>query len=74
MFETLYEIKKNNLRDYVQGYEDRDAILLNVNVARPESRGEIKLKSKNPRDHLYINSNYLEQDKDVQVAMEGWDI
>ena len=37
----------------------------------PRSRGEIRLKSKNPSDHPLIDPHYLEDDADMQVLLAG---
>ena len=38
---------------------------------RPESRGSIKIKTKNPTDHPAIFANYLDTEEDRRVAVEG---
>jgi choline dehydrogenase len=41
------------------------------NLARPESRGTIKIRSTDPRQHPSIQPNYLGASKDVQTMREG---
>lgn len=50
---------------YVDGFACRAALL------RPESRGEVTLKSANPRDHLRIKQNFLQTEKDRKVQRAG---
>ena len=41
------------------------------NVARPESRGSIRIRSKNPSEHPAIQPNYFEQPDDLRVMRDG---
>ncbi len=41
------------------------------NIARPESRGSIKIQSTDPRQHPAIQPNYFEQPDDVRVMRDG---
>ncbi len=50
---------------YVDGFACRAAVL------RPESRGEITLKSANPRDLVRIKQNFLQTDKDRKAQRAG---
>jgi 4-pyridoxate dehydrogenase len=50
---------------YLDGFACRAAVL------RPESRGEVTLKSANPRDHLRIKQNFLQAEKDRKVLRAG---
>jgi choline dehydrogenase len=42
-----------------------------ITVCRPESRGEVKLKSTDPTDTLLIDPNFLGDEKDMQTIMAG---
>lgn len=47
------------------------AITMNV---RPKSSGSIKLVSSNPFVHPIIDPGYLQNEEDLQVLLEGWQI
>lgn len=44
---------------------------IDVTHLRPESRGELTLKSNNPYDKPFINPNYLATDYDLNMLREG---
>ena len=50
---------------YVDGFACRAAVL------RPESRGELTLKSADPRDHMRIKQNFLSTDRDRRALRAG---
>lgn len=50
---------------YEDGFACRAAVL------RPESRGEVTLKSADPRDHLRIKQNFLQTEKDRRTQRAG---
>ncbi|KAG4065499.1 hypothetical protein HA402_013269 [Bradysia odoriphaga] len=72
------EMKRNfNLKDELyekvfQPLEDRKttAFALGGFILRPKSRGEIKLKNKNPFDHPLIYPNYYSHPDDVELSMK----
>ena len=47
---------------------------LHMCVLRPESRGEIKLKSADPEQAPLIQANYLEVEHDLKLMIEGFKI
>ncbi len=47
---------------------------LHMCVLRPESRGEIKLKSSDPAAHPHIQANYLAVENDLKLMVEGFKI
>ena len=47
---------------------------LHMCVLRPESRGEIKLKSADPEDAPHIQANYLDAEHDLKLMTEGFKI
>jgi choline dehydrogenase len=49
----------------------RNGYSLHICTLRPESRGTIRLKSKNPADHPLIDANYLAERRDLDTLMEG---
>jgi choline dehydrogenase-like flavoprotein len=44
---------------------------MHVCVLRPESRGQLSLKSSNPRDRIKIDFNFLTQENDRKVLVDG---
>ncbi|XP_037037108.1 glucose dehydrogenase [FAD, quinone]-like [Bradysia coprophila] len=72
------EMKKNfNFKEELyekvfQPLEDRKAagFALGAFILRPKSRGEIKLKNKNPFDHPLIYPNYYSHPDDVELSMK----
>ena len=50
---------------YADGFACRAAVL------RPESRGEVTLKSADPREHLRIRQNFLRAEKDRKALYAG---
>lgn len=44
---------------------------LHVCVLRPESRGKLSLRSANPQDPIKIDFNFLTQEKDAKVLVDG---
>uniref|UniRef100_A0A0B6ZWA2 Glucose-methanol-choline oxidoreductase N-terminal domain-containing protein n=1 Tax=Arion vulgaris TaxID=1028688 RepID=A0A0B6ZWA2_9EUPU len=64
--------------EVVQDYLYRDNITNNFVclpcALRPVSRGEIKLRSKDPFDHPLIYPNYFQRKEDLEVILKGVDI
>merc|ERR1712157_97034 len=44
---------------------------LNVYLSRPYSRGSCKLQSTDPRDHLKLEFNFLEDERDRKALISG---
>lgn len=59
------------LFDHARIKPDRHGFSIHVCQVRPESRGEIKLKSANPLEHPAIHANYLATETDVVTMREG---
>ena len=53
------------------GLHPWSGVTASVCVLRPESRGEITLRSADPREHPRIVANYLSADYDRRVLVEG---
>lgn len=45
--------------------------LFSLPFSRPKSRGNIRLRSSDPRDPPHIQPNYLSHEKDLRVAAEA---
>jgi len=51
--------------------EGKDAFTICVNLLRPKSRGEVRLRSRNPMDKPLIYSRYFSHPQDIKVLVEG---
>jgi choline dehydrogenase len=49
----------------------KDGYSLHVCTLRPESRGTIRLKSKDPKEHPLIDANYLAERRDLDTLIDG---
>jgi choline dehydrogenase len=47
------------------------AIALSVAVVKPDSRGTLTLRSRDPREQPEIDCNYLDEDRDARRMLEG---
>jgi choline dehydrogenase len=47
------------------------AIALSVAVVKPDSRGTLRLRSRNPREQPEIDCNFLAEDRDARRMLEG---
>lgn len=52
-------------------YTHHDSASLLVTLARPKSRGTIRLRSSDPFDDPIIDPNYYRDPQDVRVMLEG---
>lgn len=50
----------------------RNGITLNSAYLRPKSRGEVRLKSNDPRAKVHINPNYWGEDHDIRLSIDGF--
>ena len=48
-----------------------DGFMFSLGLMRPKSRGAVRLKSANPREHPAIRFNYLEAASDCRVMVDG---
>ena len=51
--------------------DEGHGVSLGATQVRPESRGEVRLRSANPFDDPAIDPNYLDEEKDLDVLVEG---
>ncbi|SHJ11456.1 choline dehydrogenase [Shimia gijangensis] len=54
-----------------EGVHPYSAFTMSVCQLRPESRGELRLASSDPRDKIKIHPNYLSTDLDCRTIVEG---
>lgn len=57
--------------DLYGGLTDKDGAMLLPKLLQPYSVGELKLKSTNPFEHPSIDPNYLSDERDVKIMVEG---
>jgi len=50
---------------YNEGFSLRPVLL------HPQTRGVVRLKSRDPTDHPYIEPNYLAHPDDIKILLEG---
>jgi len=56
---------------YYKPLEGKDAFTILVNLLRPKSRGEVRLRSRNPLDKPLIYSGYFTHPQDIKVVVDG---
>lgn len=63
--------KDEFIHQYLETNKQQPTIQFLVTLLRPKSRGNVKLRSKNPHDSPIINPNYLTEDEDVETLLRG---
>lgn len=63
--------KNEFIHQYLKTNKKQPTIQSIVTLLKPKSRGNIKLRSKNPHDSPIINPNYLTEDEDVETLLRG---
>ncbi|MBM3561265.1 MAG: choline dehydrogenase [Alphaproteobacteria bacterium] len=53
------------------GLHDKPGFMVAMNMSRPQSRGRIRIKSANPREHPSMVANYLAEEIDRKTTVEG---
>jgi choline dehydrogenase-like flavoprotein len=66
-----YGLTLNAWNKMYSPYVGRPAIVFRAGIARPRSRGWLRLATKDPYDHPLININYLSNIEDVIIAING---
>jgi choline dehydrogenase-like flavoprotein len=66
-----FGLKHGLLTRYYRHAVGRDSFMQIVSLARPLARGYIKLKSNDPMVPPVINPNYFEDQRDVDVLVDG---
>lgn len=69
--EKAFSFKDGYLRKYWQGIDKEDSFLVLVMLAKPKSRGEMKLASANPLDSPILNPRYFSHPDDIQIFADG---
>lgn len=69
--DVQFHIQPFSAEDPTIGVDDFDAFTASVVQLRPQSTGEIRLKSPDPQSHPAIHPNYLATSIDQQTIVEG---
>lgn len=67
---TLGENNEAEIYD-VNTYPTKDGVSILPTLLRPKSRGQVSLRSNNPRDKVVIQPNFLSAPEDRQVLLEA---
>ena len=57
--------------DFNGGQQNKHGFVLLPKLLHPKSVGSIRLKSQNPFDYPLIDPEYLEDEQDVEVLLDG---
>lgn len=66
-----YHLKRSEMISYYTTAVNKNSFSQIVSLGRPKSRGHISLTSSSPNAPLHIDPNYLEDEEDVRVLVEG---
>ena len=68
-----FNLGANNEADLydIDTYPTKDGVTILPTLLRPKSRGQVSLKSNNPRDKVAIQPNFLSEPEDCQVMIES---
>ena len=58
-------------KEFNDGQQNKHGFLLLPKLLHPKSVGTIRLKSQNPFEYPLIDPEYLEDDQDVEVLLDG---
>lgn len=68
---TALTLKHGYLEKFLRDHKDNDAVWVAVTLARPGSRGTLRLKRKDPTTHPVIDPNYFGDKQDLINIGEG---
>ena len=57
--------------EFNDGQQDKHGFILFPTLLHPQSVGSIRLKSQNPFDYPLIDPEYLEDEQDVEILLDG---
>ena len=66
-----YSIKRNPKKREMLKPDDFNGFAIGFQPCRPKSRGEVRLKSKDPMESLEINPNFLGDETDIHDVISG---
>ncbi|OXA57470.1 Glucose dehydrogenase [FAD, quinone] [Folsomia candida] len=70
-FASAFHVREDILKKYLKISKGRDSFQIIVSGNRPVQRGEILLRSSDPKDEPLIDPKYLHNDQDLEVLLEG---
>jgi len=70
-FRYLAGLNDNIWYNYYQNYLNAPSFSIDPVLLRPRSRGQLKLRTRNPYDHPLIDPNYLSHPHDVATIVEA---
>jgi len=70
---TSFNLGENNEADIydIDTYPTKDGVTILPTLLRPKSRGQVSLRSNNPKDKVSIQPNFLSEPEDRQVLIEA---
>ena len=68
---NIPNIFKQIFEDFNGGQQNKHGFVIFPKLLHPKSVGSIRLKSQNPFDYPLIDPEYLEDDQDVEVLVDG---
>ena len=71
LFGELFNLRADVSERFYRPVAGKDSFHIMSIIARPKSRGQIQLASRNPHESPLIDPNYLTADGDVQIIAEG---
>jgi choline dehydrogenase len=70
-FEFAFNVRSGVLRKYYETIRNKDSFMIITALARPKGRGEILLAGTDPTLPPLMDPNYLKEETDVRVMIEG---
>lgn len=71
LFHGSFNFKKDSIKKYFVPASGEDSFIQLVTLAKPIGTGTIKLKDSNPASPVLIDPNYLQDERDLKVLIEG---
>lgn len=67
----IYNLRRDIAEEFYKPVLGKDSFHIMSTSSRPKSRGQILLRSKDPKAYPLIDPNYYENPEDIQVTVEG---
>jgi len=65
------DMKRSVFNELYGEYLTSETLTINPNLARPYSRGSVRLRSSNPEDDPVVDSNYFDDPRDMAAMVKG---